>query len=348
MSHVGSLIRCSSSIAQPSVTALSPRRRSSTASSARVFAKCSVWPASWKRARQSSGPPIGWITSITFPGTSTGEQNARGLLFGRCSTSRCTFSCARRSMPRPWSVPSSAGSIRSAGKTGSHFVARKTRADVPAAGLFEPDADALAEHPVGRVLVERLGRVEEGAALTRQVVEPVAELVVELAVARDAEVAPRRRVRLLVRREQDRVQVLLGELVPHPLDALAPVAVVAVRDRRPQHPERDVLAVDRRRQLGLDVRRILLVLPRQRAEVAVAGEAPQLDRAEAAVDGLTHPLRLLERGHVLVPRVDRLEVEIVLQAREVLVVLLVDLRDEAIDPLAVGVEVARGRGGHTA
>ena len=45
-----------------------------------VCAKCSAWPASWKSARQSSGPPIGWITSMTRPGTSIGEQKARGRL----------------------------------------------------------------------------------------------------------------------------------------------------------------------------------------------------------------------------------------------------------------------------
>ena len=60
-----------------------------------MCAKCSVWPASWKSARQSSGPPIGWITSMTRPGTSIGEQNARGLLRGRGSTSSSTFAATQ-------------------------------------------------------------------------------------------------------------------------------------------------------------------------------------------------------------------------------------------------------------
>ena len=78
---------------------------------------------------------------------------------------------------------------------------------------------------------------------------------------------------------------------------------------------------------------------RQRAEVALAREAPELGRAEAAVDGLLHALRLLERRDVLVLAVDRLEVEVVLQACEVVVVLLVEVRDEAVDPLPVRVEL---------
>ncbi len=107
---------------------MSPSLRSSIERPAEVCAKCSVCPASWKRARQSSGPPIGWITSITFPGTSIGAQKARGVFFGRSSRSRWTFSCEPRSMPRSDRVPSSAGSIRSFGKSGSHSGARKTRA----------------------------------------------------------------------------------------------------------------------------------------------------------------------------------------------------------------------------
>ena len=127
-SHAGSSTRFSKRAAQPSVTALSPKRRSSTESSGDVWAKCSVCPASWKRALQSSLPPMGWMTSITRPGTSIGEQNARGDLSGRCSTSRCTFCCARRSMPRSPSVASSAGTMRSAGKCASQPGARSTRA----------------------------------------------------------------------------------------------------------------------------------------------------------------------------------------------------------------------------
>ena len=48
-----------------------------------MWAKCSVWPASWKSARQSSGPPIGLITSTIRFGISIGAQKARGDLLGR-------------------------------------------------------------------------------------------------------------------------------------------------------------------------------------------------------------------------------------------------------------------------
>ena len=126
-SQAGSSTRWSSSIAQPSVTALSPRRFSSIPRFGAVKAKCSVWPASWKSAHQSSGPPFGWITSITLPGISIGAQNARGLFVGRSSTSRWTFCCASRSMPRSASVPRSAGSIRSAGNAWSQLEPRKNR-----------------------------------------------------------------------------------------------------------------------------------------------------------------------------------------------------------------------------
>ena len=49
---------------------------------------------------------------------------------------------------------------------------------------------------------------------------------------------------------------------------------------------------------------------------------------------------LLERRDVLVFAVDRLEVEVLLQAGEVVVVLLVEIGDEAVDPLPVRVELA--------
>src|SRR5205085_9702346 len=109
--------------------------------------------------------------------------------------------------------------------------------------------------------------------------------------------------------------------------------------RRPEHPERDLLAVDRRLQRRLELGRTLLLPPRQRAEVALARKAPQLERAEASVGGFLHPLRALERCDVLVLAVDRLEVEVLLQAGEVVVVLLVEVSDEAVDPLPVRVEL---------
>src|SRR5579872_1154124 len=211
--------------------------------------------------------------------------------------------------------------------------------DVPALGLVEADADALAEEAVDRVLVQRLGRGDERTALLGELVELVLEAVVELTVRRDAEVA-HRGVRLEMAGEQDRIHVLVRQLVADPLEALALRAVVVVRDRGAQHAERDLVAVDGCRQRRLGLRRLLVLLARQRAEVALAREAPELARAEAAVDRLLQPLRLLEGRHVLVLAVDRLEVEVGLQARVVLVVLLVEVGDETVDALAVCV------GGH--
>ena len=167
-SQARSSIRWSKSIAQPSVTALSPSRFSSIFRLGLVKAKCSVWPASWKSAYQSSGPPCGWITSMTLPGISIGAQNARGLFVGRSSTSRWTLSCASRSMPRFG---------ERAAQRRHHPVGRERLVpagaaeeppDVVALRLGEPDADALAQDAVHRLLVEPLGRVEKRAALRRR------------------------------------------------------------------------------------------------------------------------------------------------------------------------------------
>ena len=176
-SHARSSIRWSKSIAQPSVTALSPSRFSSIFRFGSVNAKCSVWPASWKSAYQSSGPPCGWITSITLSGISIGAQKARGLFVGRSSTSRWTLLCASRSIPRPASVPRSAGQHPVGGEGLVPAGAAEEAAHVPALGLGEADPDALAEDAVHRVLVEPLGRVEERPALCGEALEVVAEAV---------------------------------------------------------------------------------------------------------------------------------------------------------------------------
>ena len=190
MSQAGSSVRCWSSIAQPSVTALSPSRRSSTERSRDVKAKCSVWPASWKSARQSSGPPCGWITSITLSGISIGAQKARGVLVGRSSTSRWTFSWASRSMPRSASVPSRAGSIRSAGNCGSQTGARNRRGTSKRCASARPTPTRSRRSLSPQVSQSLLGRGEHAAALLRELLEPHPELVpIELEVAVRAEIA---------------------------------------------------------------------------------------------------------------------------------------------------------------
>ena len=80
-------------------------------------------------------------------------------------------------------------------------------------------------------------------------------------------------------------------------------------------------------------------LARDRAEVALAREAPELAQAPA-VHGLADAAGGLERRELGVPFEDRLELERLLQARVVEVVLLVELGDEAVGAAAVAVELA--------
>ena len=304
-----SLIRCSRSIAQPSVTELSPSRRNSTGRSGETWAKCSAWPASWKKACQSSGPPIGLMTSITRSGTSIGAQNARGLFFGRGSRSRWTFSWERRSIPRPSSVHSSAATMRSPGKPSSHSLRAEDTRDVEAPRLLERHAGAAAQERVERGHVELLGLGEEGAALLGELVEREPEAVVELEIARSAEGA-RALAPLLVQRGPARGQLLLRERDARRVELFALAAVGLVRDRGAEHPVRDVLAVDARRERRLEAGDLLGLGSRQVAEVALAGEPPELALAVAVRAGrLGQPGRGLERRQVGEALVDRLELE---------------------------------------
>ena len=128
------------------------------------------------------------------------------------------------------------------------------------------------------------------------------------------------------------------------------VAIGLVAERRTQHPERHLLAVDLRLERRLEVRHLLAVLAGQRAEVVLAAEAPQLTQVLVAVDRGADRVRRLQGRQVGVALVDRGQVERLLQAREVLVVLLVELGDEAVCPLADAVEILRcgGRDRHSA
>src|SRR5262249_26963521 len=84
----------------------------------------------------------------------------------------------------------------------------------------------------------------------------------------------------------------------------------------------------------------------QLTEIALAREAPELAHSVAAVHGDADRLDDLRLGEVLVPFVDRRQVEAVLPSRVVEVVLLVQLGDEAVGLRAEGVELAichRGR-----
>ena len=231
-----------------------------------------MWPASWKSARQSSTPPIGWITSTTRSGTSIGAQNARGDFFSRASTSSSTFVCARMSIPMPESVASSAGSMSSPEKCSSHSGARNRR------GMSHRCASS-SEMPrrswsSGSIVSSNRRSVsrEDGAALVGELVELEAEAAVELDRVRRAEIAnrgQRDRSRLAV----DRVHVLLGQLVPRLFERLALQPVGLVRHRRPEHPEADRLAVDRRLERRLEPRDLLGVRLREVREVLVAARS---------------------------------------------------------------------------
>ena len=72
--------------------------------------------------------------------------------------------------------------------------------------------------------------------------------------------------------------MLVEQLEPGALEALAPVAVGLVRHHDPDHPVGDLLAVHGRLELGLDLGELLGVLAGQAAEEALAGEAPELGR----------------------------------------------------------------------
>ena len=211
---------------------------------------------------------------------------------------------------------------------------------VPALRVVEADADPVPEELVGGVLVHLLGRVEHRPALGGEVVEPVSEAAVEVDVRGRAQLRNRPLADLDCV-EVDGVEVLVRQGRPRLVEAFALVPVLRVRDRRPQHPEADLLAVHLGLELGLEGGDLLAVLLRQVAEMALAGEAPQLPDSPVSVDRLAERLRPFELGQILVAFVDRLELELVLEAGEMEVVLLVELGDEAIGVVAVRVEVLR-------
>ena len=209
--------------------------------------------------------------------------------------------------------------------------------DVPGARLREPDPEPRAEEAVALALPQLLRLVEQLAALVSQRVELEAEARVELVVVRDAELLDGLAVDLRGI-EVDGVQVLVEQPDAGLLERAPLVAVGLVRHRDPQHPVRDRLAVDRRLELRLDAREPRLVLAGQVAEEALAGEAPELGRRAL------HVLCRLEACQVVVALVELLDVEGVLEARIVEVVLLVEVCDEPVRAVAEAVDLtARGR-----
>ena len=207
------------------------------------------------------------------------------------------FRCAPRSMPRSPSVASSAGTIDAAGNAGSQCGARATRATSQRRASSRPTPSRSRKSRSPTLLPERLRRVEQLAALGRQGVEPEPEAPVELQIRRRAE--PRHRLANLPGGlGVDRVQVLLGQLPPHRVEALAARPVRLVRDRRAEHPERDLLGVDGRAELGLGARDPLLVLAGELPEMALAREAPELPDAAILAGARLERAGPLERRQV--------------------------------------------------
>jgi hypothetical protein len=143
----------------------------------------------------------------------------------------------------------------------------------------------------------------------------------------------------------ERVEMLLRQLRADAVDALPLVAVRLVGHRRPEHPERDRLAVDLGLQCRLELGGLLGLLPRQLAEVALGGESPELADPAVAVRGVAQRLGLLELRQLGVALVDGRQLELLLEPGVVEVELLVELGDEPVGPLAEAVEVGLREGG---
>ena len=132
--------------------------------------------------------------------------------------------------------------------------------------------------------------------------------------------------------------MLLGRLVARELEALAHVAVIRVRDARAKVAVRDRLVADLHR-LRLGLGDLLLLLAHEVAEIALAGEPPELPHVAAAVHRSPDVESGVELRQLAVPLVDRHQVVGVLQAGEVEIGLLVELRDEAVGFGPEGVEL---------
>ena len=144
---------------------------------------------------------------------------------------------------------------------------------VRALDLVQPQPDARPEEAFARLRPEALRVREQAAALLREVVQREAEAAVQVGVIRRAQ-PPCLALDDLRRLQLERVQVLLGELVPRLFDPRPDVAVLLVHQSRPEHPVRDLLAVDRRRQRRLELGDPLCLLAHEVAEIALARELP--------------------------------------------------------------------------
>jgi hypothetical protein len=105
--------------------------------------------------------------------------------------------------------------------------------------------------------------------------------------------------------EQEGVQVLLAELGPGLVETAAAIPVRLPRDCGGKHPERNLLAVDTRFELGLEGGDPLELPLRDVCEVVLACPAPQEPCALVACGSAYRP-HLLELDEAGMAFVDRL------------------------------------------
>ena len=207
--------------------------------------------------------------------------------------------------------------------------AAERAADIPALDLCKPEPEPRTEEAVAGLLPQALRVAEERPALRGEVVERAVELAVEIGVARRAESC-----RLVVDdigfMEVKAVEVLFGEVRAELRQLLALAAVLLVHQARPQHSERDLVAVERCAQRRLEFCDSLLLGRDETGEVALARELPELaapadsgDRSAERESGV----ELRQAGMALV---DRRDVVGVLLSGEMEVLLFVELPDELL------------------
>ena len=159
-----------------------------------------------------------------------------------------------RSRARPASLRARAPCPRT-GSTGSHSAARTSRGESQRCASESETPDALAEELVQRVLVQPLGVVEQPPALLGELVEPEPEAAMQLDVVRRSRVPGTASRRIVEGLEVDRVEMLVAELAAHLFERLPLGPVGLVGDRRAQHPVRQRLPVDGRRDRRLELAR---------------------------------------------------------------------------------------------
>ena len=175
-------------------------------------------------------------------------------------------------------MPSRAGSIRSAGNAASQATPRQARPTSQRSASSSPMPIRAAQEAVARLLPEllRVGRGSGGTARRGRRAGSRSCGTARCSCGARAARVSRWTTRAAWRWRPFRcssVSSFRAELEP-----FAGAAVVLVHQPRPEHPVRDLLAVDRRGQRRLELGDPLGLLADEVAEVALARELPQLAR----------------------------------------------------------------------